>query len=138
MSNTFHSKHAEEAVVAMMILSKYGQNEALTSLQLQDFVDEKLSLLFKTIKEMNNRGQEVDIVTIVEALKAENNLTKAGGFEFISSLVDSVASADNIASYIQIVTDKALFRKLNKACLNINDLITNSREPLEEILNGAE
>ncbi len=73
----------------------------------------------KKIVEMADRGEKVDLVTLSEELENAGELKVVGGTSYISSLLDGVPKSMNIDSYLNIIKEKALARRLILSSLKI-------------------
>ena len=76
--------------------------------------------------------RSVDIVTLVDELDTHKDLQAVGDVAYISSLLDGVPDRPSILSYVQIVREKAMLRRLihasqaaiERACLQQGDALT--------------
>ena len=130
--------HIEETVIGLMINDHYAIQEAISHLDEKDFLVAELANLFLAIKKMHNKGQEVDIITLVEFLKKEKKLDSVGGYNLIQNLAQSVGSSSNISSYIKILLDNSRLKKLIAASIKIKSLAENSKEPIEDLMSQVE
>lgn len=80
----------------------------------------------------------VDLVTLLERLKATEKLEKAGGVTYVSELSSSLLTTINLSAYIKIVKEKSILRKLIKASTSIIEDSYNKQGEVEEVLEGAE
>jgi len=80
----------------------------------------------------------VDLITLTDAMKKAGTLEGCGGAAYVSSLVDNVPTAANIAYYARIVKEKAILRGL----ISISgEIIADSYEDqrnVDELLDLAE
>ena len=68
--------------------------------------------LFEAMKSLYEQKIPLDSTTILDELDKKKNLNSIGGVEYISEVIDSVATAANLEYYIKIVKEKALVRNL--------------------------
>ena len=94
------------------------------------FYSEANQKLFEAIKTCYDEKIPVDITTVKEVLDRKKNLNAVGGIEYISDVIDSVATAANLDYYIKIVKDKAVMRNLIETA---TDIVTNAYEEDEDI-----
>ena len=80
----------------------------------------------------------VDLVTLLERLKATEKLEKAGGVTYVSELSSSLLTTINLSAYIKIVKEKSILRKLIRASTSIIEDSYNKQGEVEEVLEGAE
>ena len=94
--------------------------------------------LFEAIKRCYDARIPIDITTVKEELDKKKDLTAIGGIEYITEVIDSVATAANLDYYIKIVKDKALIRNLIDTA---TDIVTDAYEEDEDVtglLDNAE
>ena len=113
------SIEAEQSVLGSMITDKNAVVEAVEKLEENDFYRDGHKVIFKTISEMFKDDMPVDLVTLLERLKATEKLEKAGGVTYVSELSSSLLTTINLSAYIKIVKEKSILRKLIKASTSI-------------------
>ena len=64
------------------------------------------------MQELYKSRTPIDITTVKNELDKQKNLQAVGGIEYISEVIDSVATVANLDYYLKIVKEKALRRKL--------------------------
>ena len=97
------SNEAEQAVLGAMLLD---QDAALKAAELLDdsmFYRESHRILFRAMIALTERGDVIDPVTLRDELVTRGDLDRAGGMEYIGSLVDVVPTAANVGSAIREV-----------------------------------
>lgn len=123
---------AEMSVLGVAFLNKNALTKICEELYSDVFYSEANKKLFEAIKSCYDQKIPIDITTIKEELDKKKNLNAIGGIEYISEVIDSVATAANLDYYIKIVKDKALLRNLIDTA---TDIVTNSYEEDEDITN---
>ncbi len=121
---------AEMSVLGVAFLNKNSLTKICEELYSDMFYSEANKKLFEAIKSCYDQKIPIDITTVKEELDKKKNLNAIGGIEYISDVIDSVATAANLDYYIKIVKDKALLRNLIDTA---TDIITNSYEEEEEV-----
>lgn len=132
------SIEAEQCVLGSMITDKNAIAEAIEKLEEEDFYRDGHKVIFKTISEMFKDDMPVDLVTLLERLKATEKLEKAGGVTYVSELGSSLLTTINLSAYIKIVKEKSILRKLIKASTSIIEDSYNKQGEVENVLEGAE
>ncbi len=133
-----YSEEAESAVISSMLVDMGATAEVSTCLTPDDFYIPSHSIIFEAILEVYNRGEKVDIVTVVERIKKNGLLDKVGGASFVTSLVRGNVSSANVKYYANIVREKSILRELIKKSSFIIDRATAGKEDVDVILDGAE
>ncbi len=129
---------AEMSVLGVAFLNKNALNKICEDLYPEMFYSDANKKLFEAIKSCYDNKIPVDITTVKEELDKKKNLTAIGGIDYISEVIDSVATAANLDYYIKIVKDKALLRGLIDTA---TDIVTNAYEEdseVTEVLDDAE
>ena len=132
------SNEAEQAVLGAMLLD---QDAALKAAELLDdtmFYREGHRLLYRAMTALTERGDVIDPVTLREELGKRGDLDRAGGMEYLGSLIDVVPTAANIEYHARIVRDKALLRRLIEAATGIAQEAYEGRGLPGEVLDNAE
>jgi len=133
-----YSEEAEAAVISSMLMDMGATAEVSTTLSPDDFYYPAHGIIYNAILEVYNKGQKVDIVTVVERLKKGGFLEKVGGSGYVASFVKGTVSAENVIYYAEIVSEKSILRDLiNKGKLII-DKASSAKEEVEVILDEAE
>ncbi|MEA1912524.1 MAG: replicative DNA helicase [candidate division WOR-3 bacterium] len=133
-----YSEEAESAIISSMLVDMGATAEVSTCLIPDDFYIPSHSIIFEAILEVYNRGEKVDIVTVVERIKKNGLLDKVGGASFVTSLVRGNVSSANVKYYADIVREKSILRELIKKSNFIIDRATAGKEDVNVILDGAE
>lgn len=132
------SIEAEQSVIGSMIIDKNAIVEALEKLQEEDFYRDGHKVLFRAISEMFKDDMAVDLITLLEYLKSNDKLDKAGGVTYVTEISSSVLTIANLSAYIKIVKEKAMLRRLIKASTSIIEDSYNKQGDVESVLEGAE
>lgn len=132
------SIEAEQSVIGSMIIDKSAIARVLEKLNEDDFYRDGHKVLYKAIREMFSQDMAVDLVTLLEYLKSTDMLDKAGGVTYISELSASVPTTANLSSYIKIVEEKSLLRKLIKSSTEIIEESYNNQDKVDGVLDKAQ
>lgn len=132
------SIEAEQSVIGSMLVDKTSIAEAMEVLQTEDFYKDAHKVIFSAILDLYQKDIAVDIITLTENLRSKGQLESAGGVTYISELSGSVVSTSNIHSYIKIVKDKAILRKLIKSSSKIIEESYNGQDDVLAVVDLAE
>ncbi len=132
------SIEAEQSVIGSMIIDKSAIAKVLESLEEEDFYRDGHKVIFRAILDMFRKDMAVDLVTLLESLKSTEMLERAGGVTYITEISASVPTTANLSSYIKIVEEKSVLRKLIKASTSIIESSYNNQGEVENVLDGAE
>jgi replicative DNA helicase len=106
------AKEVEKVILGALMIESKAFVEIEGIITASDFYDRANDLIFAAIERLQAKKRPVDMLTVVEELKASGEIEMAGGAYYISSLTASVASAANIEYHARIVKQKSLARKI--------------------------
>ncbi len=84
------------------------------------FYNAKHKTIFKAMLTLYNRREPIDIITVSEELKRNEELENVGGSVYIAELSNKVVSAANVEFYAYYIKEKALYRSLISIATNIS------------------
>lgn len=108
------------------------------TLDADDFVLEKHRKIFERMSDLHARSEKIDYVTLANELIKNNQLEACDGVAYLSALTEGLPRLENIDSYVRIVKDKALLRKLIYTSQHIMGQCLEAGEEVDEILSKAE
>lgn len=133
-----HSVEAEQSVIGSMMIDRDAIITAAEMLLPEDFYGKQFGTLFEAIVELQESDGVVDVVTLQDKLSEKGVPMEINNMEYLGNLVAAVPTSANIKQYCQIVSEKALLRKL----IRLNEDIANScyagREDTDVILEETE
>ena len=132
------SIEAEESVLGSTLLDKDAIDKAMEILKAEDFYRASNRKVFEAITELSGKNEPVDLVTVSEILKKNNDLEAVGGSSFIAALTDRVPSSANVEYYAKIVRDKARLRRLISACTGIISAAYEHKDEAQLVVDTAE
>jgi replicative DNA helicase len=129
---------AERFVLGSILLDDSFYIQAAGSLESDDFSLEKHRRIFRRMGDLHERAEKIDRITVANELMKTNELEACDGLSYLVSLDDGLPQLPNVDSYIRIVKDKAVLRRIILASQHmINRCLLDAEEP-DEILAGAE
>jgi replicative DNA helicase len=132
------SMEAERSILGAILLDNSLYDQAAEHLTADDFSLDAHRRVYSRIRDLQESGRPVDMITLVEELDRRKEVEAIGGVAYLSSLIDGVPDRPSIEHYVRIVRNKALLRGLINAAQNaIAEAIEHSDEA-EEVLGRAE
>jgi replicative DNA helicase len=132
------SLDTERFVLGSILLNGGLYLQVAGTLAPDDFSLEKHRRIFARMKELYERGERIDRVTVANELMKQGQLESVDGLAYLVSLDDGLPEFANVDSYVRIVKDKATLRKLIfSAQAVINRCLIGDEEP-DQILASAE
>ncbi|MGG7179217.1 replicative DNA helicase [Clostridium paraputrificum] len=132
------SIEAEQSVIGSMIIDKSAIAQVAEKLGEDDFYRDGHKVIYRAIFEMFKNDMAVDLLTLLEYLKSTDQLERAGGVTYITEVSSSVPTTANLSSYIKIVEEKSILRRLIKSATTIIEDSYNKQGEVEEVLDQAE
>ena len=129
---------AERFVLGSILLNQDVYFQVAGAVEPEDFSLEKHRRIFARMKDLYDRGEKLDRVTIANELMKQGQLESVDGFSYLVSLDEGLPALANIDSYIRIVKDKATLRKLIFSAQKIIDRCLIGEDEPDEILAAAE
>ncbi|MCF8085304.1 MAG: replicative DNA helicase [Desulfohalobiaceae bacterium] len=132
------NQEAEQAVLGGVFLRNSVFHSLVDMLGEEDFYYPAHGAIFRAFRELYSLNSPIDLVTVSEHLQKTGHLEEAGGAVYLSSLMESVASAANALSYAEIVQEKAVRRELIQRASQIINSAFQSEDETESLLDRAE
>jgi replicative DNA helicase len=133
-----HSIEAEQSVVGSMIMDREAILVASEIITSEDFYQHQYGVLFEAMVELFSEDKPVDLVTLQNKLKEKDVPPEISSLEFVRDLVLAVPTSANVKYYANIVSEKAMLRRLIKVNEDIANTCYLGKDNLEVILEGTE
>ncbi|MEX2215766.1 MAG: replicative DNA helicase [Phycisphaeraceae bacterium] len=134
-----HAIESEAALIGAMILDSRVIGDVIEIIKSpDDFYQEKHGLIFSALVHLYDHHEKLDIVQIKQRLEDQGHLDNCGGVPYLIELGQSVPDPTNAPYYARIVRDKSVLRQLIDATGRILYDAYTSREPVQNLLDGAE
>ena len=129
---------AEQSVLGSLMLDKDAVMKVVDFLTVKDFYKGTHQAVYKTMINLFERREPIDILSVTTKLRETKSLEEAGGQAYLAELVNSVPTASNIAHYAKIVQRKRILRELIGASYDIAQLGYKEEEDIDVLLDEAE
>ena len=133
-----HNLDAEQSVLGAILLDNTAINPAGETLTPEDFYGEAHRVVFEAMVALSEDDSPIDAVTVAERLERSGQLERAGGLGYLSTLMDGLPRALNVADYARIVKDKSSLRDLISSANTIITSAISGDEPTDDIIDQAE
>ena len=133
-----HSLEAEQSVIGSMLMDREAVIAASEIITGSDFYQQQYGIMFDAMVELFNEGKPVDLVTLQDRLKEKDVPPEVSSLDFVRDIMTMVPTSANIKSYANIVSEKAVLRRLIKTTEEIAGACYAGKEPLENILADTE
>lgn len=129
---------AEQAVLGAIFLDADALVEAMAVIEPQDFYRRAHQIIFRSMIDLNDRNENIDIITLKSQIESENTLEDVGGISYLTELSQVTPTASGVAHYAKIVKDKSTLRELIQAATKIVKEGYSQEGSVEEIVEAAE
>ncbi len=130
---------AEQVVLGSAILEPEGTIPILVQkLAPEYFYQRRHRVIFRAIRELFDRGEPADIVSLANRLEERGEMERAGGRMYLNELIDRVATTASLEYYAEIVKKKATLRSLIEAGGRISELGYDEISDTDEVMDRAE
>ncbi|MGE7838217.1 replicative DNA helicase [Viridibacillus arvi] len=133
-----HNLEAEQSVIGAIFLEPQSLITASEILLEDDFYRSAHVKIFSTMLRLSDQGKAIDVVTVTEELSNHNELEDIGGISYLTELANAVPTAANVAYYAQIVSEKALLRRLIRVATKIVEDGYTREDEVDALLAEAE
>ncbi|MBQ3064371.1 MAG: replicative DNA helicase [Clostridia bacterium] len=129
---------AERALLGSILFDPNAITEIAGNIGADDFYVQEHKQIYLAMRELFDASQEIDPVTLIDALVHKGVYEKSGGEDYIRSLLDATPSAQNIADYTRIVKEESVRRRIIEVCGEISDLSFGEQEGVAQVLDLAQ
>jgi hypothetical protein len=132
------SVDAERVVLGAILLDDMTYSTALPKLCVDEFSIEKHRRIWRRMADLHERGERIDRITVFEELRRNGEAEACDGLSYLVSLDDGLPRIPNLDSYVRIVKDKSLLRRIIFASQHLVNRCLLEEESPEQVLAGAE
>ena len=133
-----HNLDAEVSVLGSMLLSRNAVADINDIVGPEDFYRGAHRTIFEASRDLYNRGEPLDTVTVADELDRRGSLDDVGGIVALTGIVQKVPTAANALYYARIVAEQALRRRLIDAGTEITRLGYQPEQGVAESVDAAE
>lgn len=124
-----HNLEAERSVLGAILLHNDAFIRAADIITAPNFFRDAHRRIFEHLEKLNERGVELDLVTVKNSLINTGELEEVGGPAYLSGLLDGVPRSLNVVHYANIIKEKAQLRAL---IFGANRMLTAAFEQAED------
>ncbi len=136
-----HSIEAEQGVLGSVLLSPNEcMGECIEKFKSGEevFYDLRHRTIFKTLADMYDQREAIDVITLHQRLKDKQLLEQVGGLSYLSGLPDAVPSAANLGYYLDIVQEKFLLRRMIQVCTDVVGRVYEHEGEVDALMDEVE
>jgi len=129
---------AEMSLLGAVLIDEEVLADATEFVGVRDFYDRRHSTIFGGMLRLYERHKPVDLLTLTDELKKKDELDEVGGTAYLTELTNYVPTSAHAATYADMVSQKAVRRRLIKASSDISELGYDEDTEVQELLQKAE
>jgi replicative DNA helicase len=114
-----HDVEAEQSVLGALMLDQNAIGIVRDLIEPEDFYGERHQHIYRAARDLADRGEPIDYLTLRAQLERVAVLPRAGGVEYVSELSLITPTAASVRHYADIVVEHALRRRLIAAASDI-------------------
>lgn len=133
-----YSLEAEQSVLGSILIDPQCLYTVLEIVKAQYFYLPQHRAIFASMVSMFGQSSAIDVVTLLDELKAEGVYDEAGGKAYLLQLAEVVPSVANVAAYARIVQEKYYLRSLITASRQIIETASEESDDVRAVMDAAE
>ena len=132
------SIEAEKSLLGCLMLDKNAILKVVDFLGPRDFYNGTNSKIYQAIKELFEKNNPIDLLSVSTRLKENNELENIGGSTYLTEVINYVPNALHVLNYAKITQRKRILRDLISASYEIGIMGYDETEDIDILLDRAE
>lgn len=132
------SLDSERGLLGSLLLKPDALHDVSDLISADSFYAEKHKLIFECMRDLSDRGEPIDLLSLSERLKGKGVLERCGGRAYIADLAASAPTPGNFHHYSELVARKHVMRSLITAAHEIAEAAYEEGRDTAEVLDQAE
>lgn len=128
----------EQSLLGSLLIDKDAIIKIADTVVTDDFYKDKHQFIFESIKELYEKREPIDLLSLGSRLEEKKQLDTVGGRSYLSSLANMVPTSSHVVHYAKTVQNKSTLRRLLKAASEITELGYQETEDVERLLDQSE
>lgn len=132
------SLESERALLGALLLRPDAIHDVADLIREDSFYAEKHRHIYAAMRELSDRGEPIDLLSLGERLQTQGLLERAGGRAYLAELAAAAPAPGNYSHYADLVSRKHLMRSLIDASYEITEAAYDEGRETLEVLDEAE
>jgi replicative DNA helicase len=128
---------AERQIISVCLSRAAERALVFDRLREDDFTTELYRLIFHTVLELESSNQEVSALTVQSSLAASKELQDAGGFPFLSSLLDDVPLG-SVETQCKLLRQESVRRRTQSLGYDLQTLAVDRAKSVSTLIEETE
>lgn len=129
-----NAKEFENVVIGALMIEKQSFEIAKEIISAEMFYEQKNEMIFNAMQALCLAKRPIDMVTVVEQLRADGNLESVGGVFFVAQFTTKVVSSANMEYHCKIIKQQYVKRQFIKLCFQYADMAFSEANDIGDIL----
>lgn len=129
---------AEASLLGAILIDTDAIVRIADAISVEDFYDERHQRIYEAIKKLYEKHNPIDVLTLSNQLKDDSFLDVVGGAAYLAELTNYVPTAAHVEHYAEIVSQKAIRRRLINASQDITGLGFDESMSVQDLIEQAE
>ncbi len=132
------SSEAEASLLGSLLIDADAVVKIADLVRPEDFYDERHKYIYESAIALYEKHSPIDILTLTDDLKNKQLLDIVGGASYVTELTNFVPTAAHVEQYAEIISTKAMRRRLIKASQDIVAYSYDEARGFKELVEEAE
>lgn len=132
------SLEAERGLLGALMMKPEALHDVSDTVRPESFYAEKHRTIFEAMRELSDRGEPIDLLSLSERLQGKGMLERCGGRAYIAELTSAAPAAGNFNHYADLVTRKHIMRSLIEVSNEIAEAAFEEGGDTAVVLDQAE
>ena len=133
-----YSVEAEQAVLGAILIDPKCLVDVAVNLSADYFYLPQHKEIYSAISSMYELSQSIDLVSLIEKLKRNGVYDESGGKAYLAQLVQTIPSAANVLTHVEIIKERYYARSLMNAAQNIITNVNEGTKDAGTLIDNAE
>lgn len=132
------SLDSERGLLGSLLLKPDALHDVSDIVKADSFYAEKHRIIFEAMRDLSDRGEPIDILSLSERLVAKAALERVGGRAYIAELANGTLTPGNYSHYAELVAKKHVMRALIDTAHEITEAAYDEGQDTAAVLDQAE
>ena len=133
-----HNVEAEQSVLGAIFKSDTALPKALEIIQAEDFYRGPHQKIFKAMVDLFEINEPIDLLTLSDRLRKNEDLETVGGVEYLSQLEETVPTAAAISYHCKMIRERKILRELINTATTIVQKSYEDKSDVNALLDESE
>lgn len=129
---------AEKSLLGAILVDEEVLSDVSEIVHAKDFYDKAHGTIYDGMMRLYEHHKPVDLLTLTDELKRKDELDIIGGSTYLTELTNYVQTSAHAEAYAEMVSQKAVRRRLIKASGEISEMGYDESTEMQELLSKAE